>query len=413
MVNYTEGVLENGLRVFIQPDFLTPMVSLNIAYDVGSKDEHKDKTGFAHLFEHLMFSGSKNAPDFDTPLQSAGGTNNAFTSVDVTNYYVQVPKANIETALWLESDRMKMLAFSEKGLEVQRKVVVEEFAQRYLNVPYGDFYLELRPSVYNENNGYNWPTIGKKVEHITDATMDDVKSFFGKYYRPNNAVICLSGPIDFEEGMALVKRWFADIEPGDIPKRDYKSFELINAPSDLILEREVPLDAFYKVYTMPGKRSNDYYKYDLVSDVLSRGDSSRFAAEITTQNDLFADLNAYVTGDWEHGLFLVGGKLNEGVSQADAEDCVERSIQKMLKEGIADTELEKLSNAIVSQHAFQNISGLNRAMLICLGAILGDANLVNTEADFYTKVTKDEILESANELFVKQTPYSFKYKALK
>jgi len=413
MVKFNEGILDNGLRVFIQSDFLTPMISLNIAYDVGSKDETPEKTGFAHLFEHLMFSGSKNAPDFDTPLQSAGGTNNAFTSVDVTNYYIQVPKANIDTALWLESDRMKMLSFSEKGLEVQRKVVVEEFAQSYLNVPYGDFYLELRPTVYQPSNTYAWPTIGKHPDHITNATMDDVKSFFGKHYRPNNAVLCISGPVTFEEGMGYVKKWFSDIEPADIPKRNYANFNLLKPVSELVLERDVPLDAFYNVYSMPGKRSDDYYRFDLVSDILSRGDSSRFSNEIIGKTDLFSDLNAYVTGDWEHGLFIVGGKLNEGVKQEEAEALVQKSIAKLLKDGVSDKELNKLSNTTISQHAFQNIAGLNRAMLICLGAILGDANLINTEAGLYGQVGKDDIMSAAQELFVSQKPYTFKYKAQK
>ena len=412
MVEYKEHQLDNGLRLIFTEDKTTPIVAFNLLYDVGSKDEDENKTGFAHLFEHLMFGGSVNIPSFDGPLQAVGGENNAFTSTDMTNYYMTLPKNNIETAFWLESDRMLSLAFSEKSLEVQRQVVIEEFAQRYLNQPYGDVYLLLRPLAYKKHP-YRWATIGKEIKHIETATMEDVKAFFKSHYYPGNAILSISGDMEFEEVKRLAEKWF-----GEIPGKEKKRRELPVEPFQeeervLEVERNVPLNALYFAYHMPARTEEDYYAVDLLSDVLSRGDSSRFHERLLKKTSLFAEINAFVSGDLDKGLFMISAKLSEGTSYELAEQLIEMEVQDLIENGIAEQELEKVKNKAESTFEFGKTSALNKAMGLAISALIQSPDLFNTEFQLYKKVTASDLQRVARTVLRKENRSKLIYKAKK
>lgn len=412
MVEFKEHQLKNGLRLIFNEDKTTPIVAFNLLYDVGSKDEDENKTGFAHLFEHLMFGGSVNIPSFDGPLQAVGGENNAFTSTDMTNYYMTLPKNNIETAFWLESDRMLSLAFSEKSLEVQRQVVIEEFAQRYLNQPYGDVYLLLRPLAY-KLHPYRWATIGKEIKHIETATMSDVRDFFQRHYYPGNAILSISGDIEFEAVKRLTEKWF-----GEIPGKEKKRRELPVEPFQeeervLEVERNVPLNALYFAYHMPARTEEDYYAVDLLSDVLSRGDSSRFHERLLKKTSLFAEINAFVSGDLDKGLFMISAKLSEGTSYELAEQLIEMEVQDLIENGIAEQELEKVKNKAESTFEFGKTSALNKAMGLAISALIQSPDLFNTEFQLYKKVTASDLQRVARTVLRKENRSKLIYKAKK
>lgn len=412
MVEFKEHQLKNGLRLIFNEDKTTPIVAFNLLYDVGSKDEDENKTGFAHLFEHLMFGGSVNIPSFDGPLQAVGGENNAFTSTDMTNYYMTLPKNNIETAFWLESDRMLSLAFSEKSLEVQRQVVIEEFAQRYLNQPYGDVYLLLRPLAY-KLHPYRWATIGKEIKHIETATMSDVRDFFQRHYYPGNAILSISGDIEFEAVKRLTEKWF-----GEIPGKEKKRRELPVEPFQeeervLEVERNVPLNALYFAYHMPARTEEDYYAVDLLSDVLSRGDSSRFHERLLKKTSLFAEINAFVSGDLDKGLFMISAKLSEGTSYELAERLIEMEVQDLIENGIAEQELEKVKNKAESTFEFGKTSALNKAMGLAISALIQSPDLFNTEFQLYKKVTASDLQRVARTVLRKENRSKLIYKAKK
>ncbi|MCB0802302.1 MAG: insulinase family protein, partial [Flavobacteriales bacterium] len=318
MVEFQEFILNNGLRVLVNQDVDTSLVAFNLVYNVGARDEEAHKTGFAHLFEHLMFGGSINIPSFDTPLQNIGGENNAFTSNDLTNYYITLPKDNLETAFWLESDRMLSLSFSEKSLSVQRQVVIEEFNQRYLNQPYGDAFLRLRPLAY-KHHPYQWATIGKNIDHIKEASMEDVKGFFNRFYKPNNAVLAISGDVTVEEIKILSEKWFGEIPAGKANVNDYPQ-----EPKQTEARREevvsnVPLDAIYIAFHMENKLHRDYFVADLLSDILASGNSSRLFLKLVKELSFFADISCYITGDHDRGLFVISGKINPTINMKTAE----------------------------------------------------------------------------------------------
>jgi zinc protease len=297
MITFHKFTLANGLRVIVHQDPSTPIAAFNLVYDVGARDEREEQTGFAHLFEHLMFGGSKNIPDFDKPLQMAGGQSNAFTSNDITNYYNTLPLQNLETAFWLESDRMNELAFTEKSLEVQRSVVIEEFKQRYLNQPYGDLWLLLRPLAY-EVHPYKWATIGKEISHIENATMDDVKSFFYKHYGPQNAVLCIAGDVQLDEIKSLTEKYFGTIEKRPKYERNLPVEPIQTSFRKLEVHRPVPNDQLVLAFKMEGRMHPDYYVADLISDILSRGQSSRLYKKLIIDNPKFIDINAYISGKY-------------------------------------------------------------------------------------------------------------------
>jgi len=400
MIEFDKFVLDNGLRVLVHQDKSTPIAAFNILYDVGAKDESPEQTGFAHLFEHLMFGGSVNIPSFDTPLQEAGGQNNAFTSNDITNYYSTLPVANLETAFWLDSDRLLSLAFTDKSLEVQRSVVIEEFKQRYLNQPYGDVWLLLRPLAY-QKHPYRWATIGKEIKHIEDAVMDDVKAFFHKHYGPQNAILCVAGDVDVEEIKSLTEKYF-----GDIPKRDKYVRSLEKEPEqkeyrELVVERDVPANAIYKAYHMCSRLDPDYYAVDLISDILSRGDSSRLYNALVKEKGLFTEIGAFVMGSHDNGLFVVTGKTAENVDVREADLAIEIELQKLVDELVSEEELQKVKNKFESSKLFGEMSALNKAMNLCFFELFGDAELVNSEFDKYSKVSPADIKKVATNMLRK------------
>ncbi|MCU0437362.1 MAG: insulinase family protein [Raineya sp.] len=376
MVSYEKFTLKNGLEVLVHQDTSTPIAAFNLLYNVGAKDENEHKTGFAHLFEHLMFGGSKNIPSYDTPLQMVGGENNAFTSNDITNYYITLPSANLETAFWLESDRMLSLSFDPQVLEVQRSVVIEEFKQRYLNQPYGDAWLTLRPLAY-EVHPYRWATIGKEISHIEQATMDDVKSFFYKFYIPNNAYLCVAGNVTVEEVKRLCEKWFEPIPAGEPYKRNLPKEPTQAKAKFTEIFADVPLDAIYKAYKMPARMHPDFYAADLLSDVLGRGKSSRLHEKLVRELQLFNSINAYITDSVDDGLLVVQGNVNQHISIEDAHQALENEIKKLLQEGIESKELEKVRNKALSTFLFSEMEVLNRAMNLCYFTMLGNTDMIN------------------------------------
>lgn len=389
MIDFKKYTLENGLRVLIHKDASTPIVTINTVFDVGAKDEDESRTGFAHLFEHLMFGGSVNIPEFDAPLQNVGGQNNAFTSNDITNYYITLPKQNIETGLWLESDRMLSLAFTPESLEVQRSVVIEEFKQRYLNQPYGDVWLILRPLAYT-THPYKWATIGKELRHIEDAKMEDVRAFFFKHYTPQNAIISIAGDVDSDEVIALIEKWYGDIPAGNKYNRELPKEPKQTEARFLEVKRNVPQNALYKAWHICDRMHPDYYAYDLLSDILSRGNSSRLYQQLVKEKDLFTEIGAYQMGSMDNGLFIVSGKVKKGIEMDEANKAIEQCLSELTSELVDEKELTKVKNKVESTDTFGHINGLNKAMRIGYFELLGDANLANDEMKHYENVsTKD------------------------
>ncbi len=411
MIKFDRFTLDNGLTVLVHRDRNTPMVAMNVLYKVGSRDEHPDKTGFAHLFEHLMFGGSIHVPKFDEPLQKAGGDNNAFTNNDFTNYYLTIPKNNLETAFWLESDRMLSLAFTPKSLEVQRQVVSEEFKQNYLNQPYGDIYLLLKPLAY-KRHPYQWNTIGKDISHIEQATMEDVKSFYAKYYNPDNAILSIAGDVTVKEIEELSRKWFGPIPGGDTIDRNYPVEPVQDHSRTEIVERYVPQHAIYKAWVMPARTDRRFYVTDLISDVLSNGNSSRLYQNLVKKQKLFTELNAFVTGDLDKGLFIIAGKLNSGVGRQMAEEAIDHEINKLKEELVEEREIEKIKNKIEANLVFGSLSVLNKAMHLAYYEMLGDASQWMKENDKYQSVTREEIRNMARDLLREEASNTLFYTAL-
>lgn len=397
MIKFERFELENGLKIIVHQDDTTPIVAFNMLYNVGARDEDENKTGFAHLFEHLMFGGSVNIPNFDEPLQFVGGDNNAFTSNDITNYYITLPKNNIETAFWLESDRMLSLAFTDKSLEVQRQVVIEEFKQTSLNQPYGDVWSLLRPMVYHKHP-YKWATIGKEISHIENATMVDVKDFFFKHYLPNNAILTIAGDVELDEIKVLANKWFGDIPSGNVPPRNLPKEPIQTEERKLMVERDVPANAIYKAYKMCKKTDADFYATDLLSDVLSLGNSSRLYQSLVKNENLFSEINAYVMGSFDEGLLIITGNLQESTSFDEAEQAIEKELKKIKENLVPEKELEKVKNKIISSHQFSEASVLNKAMNLAVAELLGNANDVNLEEKNYSAVTIEDIKRIANQV---------------
>ena len=412
MVKFDKFILKNGLTVIVHRDRSTPMVAMNIIYKVGSRDETPDKTGFAHLFEHLMFGGSKNIPKYDEPLQSAGGENNAFTNNDFTNYYLTVPKNNLETAFWLESDRMLSLAFTDKSLEVQRQVVIEEFKQNYLNQPYGDVYLLLKPLAY-KNHPYQWNTIGKDISHIQHATMDDVKDFYRRYYNPENAILSVAGDVSLKEVKELSEKWFDNIPSGETLQPHYEKERKQQKAREELVERYVPQDAIYIAWHMSERNDPEFYTVDLISDILSNGNSSRLYQNLVKGKKMFSELNAFVTGDLDHGLFIISGKLNNGFTRLEVETEIQHELDKLKTESVDNNELEKVKNKVEANLVYSNLSVLNKAMYLGYYEMLGDASMWSKEADMYNSVSRENIQETAKALFNNSNRNTLFYQALK
>ena len=398
MFKINRHTLDNGLRLVHYEDASTQMVALNIVYDVGARDEHPQHTGFAHLFEHLMFGGSVNIPDYDTPLQLAGGENNAWTNNDITNYYLTVPKANVETGFWLESDRMLGLAFSEHSLEVQREVVMEEFKQRCLNQPYGDVGHLLRPLAY-QIHPYRWPTIGKELSHIAQATLQEVEDFFYRYYAPNNAVLAVTGNISWEETLRLTEKWFAPVPYRHVPERHLPAEPEQQAERRLTVERNVPLDALFMVYHMCSRDDADYYAFDILSDILSNGRSSRLIRHLVQEQNLFSSIDAYISGSRDAGLFHISGKPAAGVSLEQAEVAVRKELEQLQQQPVEAAELEKVKNKFESTQIFGNINYLNVATNLAWYELTGQAEDINRTVERYRAVTSGQLQAVARQAF--------------
>ncbi|MCB8964298.1 MAG: insulinase family protein [Bacteroidales bacterium] len=410
MIDIIKHTLPNGLRLLIHQDFSTPIASVNLLYNVGAKDENPDKTGFAHLFEHLMFGGSVNIPSFDEPLEHVGGENNAFTNNDYTNYYITLPAENIETAFWLESDRMLSLAFTKKSLDVQRNVVIEEFNQRYLNQPYGDVWLNLRPLAYTAHP-YMWATIGKSTDHIKSATLTDVKNFFYSHYAPNNAILCVAGPVEPSHIIELVNKWFGPIEKRNVITRNLPKEPLQTAPRKLEVIRDVPFNAIYKAYHMCNRNHANFATVDLMSDLLSNGKSARLYQHLVKEKQLFSSVNAYITGDIDEGLFIVTGQLYPSTSYSDAESALVDEIALLQNSTVAPYELEKVQNKFESNFTFEETSVLNKAMNLSFYELLGDAKNINLEVERYRSVTPESIRTVAQQILTEKNCSTLYYKS--
>lgn len=390
MINFNEFKLSNGLTVLVHEDPTVQIAVLNILYDVGSRDEHPDKTGFAHLFEHLMFGGSINIPNYDEPLQKVGGENNAFTNTDITNYYLTVPAANLETGFWLESDRMLSLSFDPQVLEVQRKVVIEEFKQRYLNQPYGDVWLKLRPLTYKVHP-YQWATIGKEISHIENATMDDVKNFFFEHYNPSNAILVVAGNVTTDQVKVLSEKWFGPIPGKQKPSRQLPVEPAQHQKRILEVEADVPASALYKAYHMPGRFHDDYYAIDLLSDILSRGHSSIFYQKLVKEKEIFTSISSFVMSTIDPGLLVINGRVKNGINLKEAEREVDQIVNEVIKKGVDESELEKVKTQAYSTLEFGEVEVMNRAMNLAFAKLSGNADLVNEEGERIQSVTSADI----------------------
>ena len=410
MVKIEKFQLDNGLKVVHHADISSPMVIINVLYDIGAKDENPDQTGFAHLFEHLMFGGSANIPSYDYPVQQSGGENNAWTSNDITNYYVILPYQNAEIGFWLESDRMLSLDFNQKGLDAQKQVVMEEFKQRNLNQPYGDVNHLMRSMAYKVHP-YQWPTIGKELSHIEQVTLDDVRAFFFSHYAPNNAILSVAGNITLEETKRLTEKWFGGIPKRDIKKRNLPTEPLQKEPRFMQVERDVPVNAIYKAYHMTDRRNPEYYIFDVISDILANGNSTRLYQRLVKKEKLFTEINAYISGDVEAGLFHLTGKLAENISFEEADNGLERELDRLKTEMVDELELEKVKNKYESGQLFGEMNLLNKANNMAYFELLSQAEDMNLEIAKYRAVTVEQIQKKAQEVFVKENSSTLYYNA--
>ncbi|MCA0236468.1 MAG: insulinase family protein [Bacteroidetes bacterium] len=408
MVHFTRSILPNGLRVLVHEDRSTPLAAVNITYYVGSRDEHPDKTGFAHLFEHLMFSGSKNVPDFDDPLQRAGGENNAYTTNDYTTFYEIVPAGNLEVALWLESDRMLALNISKKSLDVQRKVVVEEFKETCLNEPYGDCWHHLSDMMY-QAHPYRWPVIGLTPEHIERATVEDVRSFYQRWYTPSNAVLSIAGNVDTAEALQLAQKWFADIPAGPSERQPLQT----ETPQSTAIRKEVrsnvPVPAIFLAFKTPARLESDFYAVDLLSDVLAQGHSSRLYRRLLKEKQLFSQIDAYITANIDPGLLVIEGRPADGVSIDDALAAVWEELNLLKNEAVDERELKKIQHRFESTIVFSETSILNKAQNLGFYEILDRAELMNEEVDTYLAVTPADMQRVAQEIFREEVSATLVY----
>jgi predicted Zn-dependent peptidase len=410
MIKYDRFCLDNGLRVLVHEDKSTPLVAMNILYNVGSRDEDPGMTGLAHLFEHLMFGGSVNIPEYDMPLQMVGGENNAFTNNDITNYYLTVPLANIETGFWLESDRMLELDFSQKNLDTQKNVVIEEFNQRYLNQPYGDAILKLRPLAYKVHP-YRWPTIGMDITHIENTDIEQIKKFFFSHYAPNNAILALTGNITYDLAFRLTQKWFGPIEKREVKSRKLPAEPAQNEERILTIKKDVPSTALYKAWHICPRDNMDFHTLDLITDLLAGGESGRLHTKLVREKKLFSEINAYLTSDIDPGLIIVQGKLMKDIDIQHAEEAVNEVIKGLQnRNGIKD-EMEKVKNKFESSTVFSYTNILNKAVNLSFYELLGNPELINQEVDAYRKISQKMVIEAARRYFVPSNCSTLYYKS--
>ena len=410
MITVNKYQFLNGLRLLHHADSNTRMVAINLLYDVGARDESPDCTGFAHLFEHLMFGGSLHIPDFDTALQKAGGENNAWTSNDITKYYTIVPRQNVETAFWLESDRMLGLDFSQHSLDVQKAVVMEEFKQRTLNQPYGDIPAIIRELAYREHP-YRWPVIGRDISHIEKATLEDVRSFFYNHYAPNNAILAVVGDISFEEALRLSEKWFSPIEKRNIAPRCILPEPEQEAPRYKEVVRDIPSDAIVKAYHMGRRCDADYQTCDLMSDILSNGRSSRLFRRLVMEKSLFTSIDASITGDIDEGLFLINGRLNQGVSLQQADEAIEEELGRLCWESASEQEISKMVHKFETGYLFSNLSYVDKAANLSYFELIDAAESIDREVEKYYRITPESLQKTAQAVFRANNMSTLYYKA--
>ncbi len=402
MIRYETATLDNGLTVAVNRDRSSKLAAVNILYKVGARNEDAEHTGFAHLFEHLMFRGTSNVPDFDVPVQMACGENNAFTNNDYTDFYITLPRENIETALWLESDRMRNLDLSPEACATEKSVVIEEYKQRYLNQPYGDETMLLRSLAYKVHP-YRWSTIGMSPDHIARATIEDVRRFYDRYYQPSQAILSMSA--DMEEGrmIDLARRWFGSIPVPAEPQQ--------TAERRLIVERDVPATNISIAFHMGDRLSRDFYLGDLSSDLLSGGDSSRLVVRLVKERRLFSSVNAYILGSLDAGLFIVKGQLMPSTSEEQAEEALRGEIGELMQGELSDYEMDKVKNKFEANALMGEINVMNKAMNLGYYAMTGDIDLVNREIELYRSVTRDEAAEFARRTFTRDNSSTLIYRA--
>jgi len=412
MVNFEKFILTNGLRVILHQDHSTPIVAVNLLYDVGARDEDPDHTGFAHLFEHLMFEGSVNIPDYDNALQMAGGENNAFTNNDITNYYLTIPRHNLETALWLESDRMMGLAFSDEKLRIQKNVVVEEYRQSYLNQPYGDVWLLLRPLIY-QAHPYQWPTIGKSIDHVQNATMDQVEAFFYRFYRPNNAILVISGDIQIKETLYLVEKWFGNIPAGEPHNRNIPVEPIQTEKRQITVERDVPFDEIYIAFHTGTRMDPNFYTTDLLTDLLAGGRSARLKERLVKKRKIFSEINAWISGSIDKGFLAVTGKLMKGQKIEIASEAIWNELIQMNNHHVSELELQKVKNKLEAAHTFAEVGILSKSINLAYYELLGNADMLNHHTENYFKLTAEDLSQSAAEIFRQEKASELHYLAKK
>ena len=392
-IQFETFTLENGLKVIVHEDHSISKVVVDVIYRVGSKDEEPEKTGFAHLFEHLMFEGSKHIPNYDTPLQRVGGENNAFTNSDITNYYLSLPSNQVETGFWLESDRMLELSFSQEKLDIQRSVVIEEFKQRYLNQPYGNAHLMLRALSYREHP-YHWPTIGKEIAHIEAATLEDVKDFFFGYYAPNNATLVVAGDVTLERARELAEKWF-----GPIPRRELKKHELPKEPAQTEARRQtvyadVPFPAVYKMYHIPAHTEREYYLADILTDLLSNGKSALLFQYMVKTHRLAQSASAFTWGMHDPGVLSIDGRLAEGISVEDYESHLQQALD--LLQDLTEEDLDRIKGKLAAIFVMQKTTLLGKAIALAQYDALGDPDLINRIPEIYQGITLAEVKQAAS-----------------
>lgn len=398
MIRFERHTLANGMRVIVHPDEGTPMVTVNILYDAGSRDEEPDATGFAHLFEHLMFGGTPAVPLFDVPVMMAGGENNAFTNNDITNYYITLPANNLETALWLEADRMRGLDLNEERLSNQKSVVTEEFRQRYLNQPYGDLMLLLRPLAYHVHP-YRWPTIGKDISHIEKADLVSARRFYDRFYNPSNAILSVAGRVNPDEVFALAEKWFGEIPGGGRHNRMLPAEPEQEKRRELTVNRKVPAAHLLMAFHTGERNSRDFYILDLMTDILAGCDSARFPSLLVREKELFSDADIYLSGDADPGLVIFSGRLRDGADIRQAEEAVTVELNRLTEESVTAAELDKARNRYESHQLMSYVSAANKAFNLAYHEVLGNADGINAEKEQYMSVTAREITEVSQKTF--------------
>jgi predicted Zn-dependent peptidase len=409
MINYERFQLENGLEFLVHEDHSSEMAVMNILYKVGSRNEIPGKTGLAHFFEHLMFGGSRNAAVFDLELERVGGESNAFTNTDITNYYITLPAINIETAFWLESDRMLQLNLSKKTIDVQRKVVVEEFKQRYLNQPYGDAMHKLRDLAFVQHP-YRWPTIGRSIGEVKSYSKQDVEEFYFTHYRPDNAVVVVAGKVGVEQVKRLAQKWFSDIPPGEIPKKTIPREEKQAGKKVQYVQADVPTDALYKAYHVPGRMEKGFLECDLVTDILGFGRSSVLEQKLVKNSPIFASCNAYLLGNVDPGLMIIMGKMEKGRSAEEAEEILDESIREFKGKLVSQEIIDKVKNQTEAMKSYDAVQLLKRAMNLAYYAHLGDPELYQWEYETKMSITADQISRTAQDILIEDNASVMYYK---